>query len=173
MTDSFQRCAIVQILRHPHVIVEWNVFWHVAEMGAGLKGLLENIEPSDRRAARSRRHEAGENPHGRRFACSVWSEESHDFPLADLEIKIADRGLPGVLFCQVFDFDHRNSSMRQLRQRGVVEKFQRAVNETVWNWRGPSLRAIPTTKSTCEPLCALESQSSSAFTEFTLCRPTR
>jgi hypothetical protein len=96
--DPFQRRAIIKVFSHAHVGVERHIFRHVAQMGPRLKRLLKNIEPGNVGSARRRRHEAGQNAHGGRFACPVWSQKSHDFALADFEIKILNRRVAGVTF---------------------------------------------------------------------------
>ena len=106
MRHAFQRRAIIEILGHAHVVIERDVFRHVTEMGAGLERLLENIEAGDGGATGSRRHEAGQNSHRRGLAGAVRAEKAHDFAFADLEIQIFDRGMPGVAFGEIFDFNH-------------------------------------------------------------------
>src|SRR5213078_2841299 len=90
---AFERRAIIEILCNSHVVVERHIFRHVTEMGASLERLLEDVETCDRRTPRSRRHEAGKNPHGCSLAGAIWSEKPHDLALADFEIQILDRRL--------------------------------------------------------------------------------
>src|SRR6266576_4338772 len=98
--------TIVKVFRHSHVVIERDVFGHVAEVRSCLKRLLKNIEPRDGRAARSSWHKAGQNAHRGRFAGAVRSQKSHDFALANFEVQILDRRLTGVTFRQIFDFNH-------------------------------------------------------------------
>src|SRR5207249_6844548 len=75
-------------------------------VGPRLKRLLKNIEPGDASATRGRWHEARQNAHGGRFACTVWAQKSHDFALANFEIQILDRRLAGVTFRQILNLNH-------------------------------------------------------------------
>ena len=106
MRHAFQRCAVIEVFGHPHVVVERDVFRHVTEMRTGLERLLKNVETRDRGAAGRRRHEAGENPHRRAFAGAVRAQKSHDLAFADLEVQVLNGGLAGITFGQIFNFDH-------------------------------------------------------------------
>ena len=106
MRHAFERGAIIEILGHAHVVIERNVFRHVTEMRARLERLLENIEAGDGGAPGSGRHEARQNAHRRALARAVRPEKTHDLALADLEIQILNRGLAGVTFGEIFDFNH-------------------------------------------------------------------
>src|SRR6266566_4008662 len=96
MLHSLEGRAIIEILRDRHV----------AEVRPRLERLLKNVESSDSSAPRSRRHEASENAHGRRFTCAVWPQKSHDLALADLETQILNGRLASVTFCQIFNLNH-------------------------------------------------------------------
>src|SRR5205814_4499761 len=96
MGNAFERGAIIEILRDPHIIIERHVLRHVTQPRPRLKRLFEYIESCDGGAAGSGRHESGQDPHGRRFAGAIRSEKTHDLALADLKIQIPDRGLAGV-----------------------------------------------------------------------------
>ena len=104
--NPFKPRTIVKVFRHSHVVIERDVFGHVAEVRPCLKRLLKDIEPRDGRAARSSWHKAGQNAHRGRFAGAVRSQKSHDFALANFEVQILDRRLTGVTFRQIFDFNH-------------------------------------------------------------------
>ena len=106
MRHFFQRRPVIEVLGHPHVIIERDVFRHVAQMRAGLKRLLENIVTGDRCSPGGGRHEAGENPHRSAFAGTVRPEETHDLALADFEIQIVNRRLTSVAFSEILDLDH-------------------------------------------------------------------
>src|SRR5207248_1004438 len=69
--------------------------------------LLEDVETGDGRAPRGRGHKSGENPHRSRLPGAIGSEKTHDLALAYLEIQSTDRGMAGVTFYEVLDFDHR------------------------------------------------------------------
>src|SRR2546421_7125600 len=96
MRNAFKRCAIIEVLSDPHIIIERNIFRHVTEPRSGLERLLENIEAGDGGAAGSGRHESGQDAHGRCFAGAIWPEKTHDLTLAHLETQVPDRGLTGV-----------------------------------------------------------------------------
>ena len=96
MRHSFERGAVIEVFGDAHVVIERDVFRHVAEMRARLERLLENVEAGDRGAAGSRRHETGENAHRGALARAVRPEKAHDLALADFEIQILDGRLPGV-----------------------------------------------------------------------------
>ena len=106
MRHALERRAIIQVFRHTHVAIERNIFRHIAEVRARLKRLFKNVESGDARAAGSRRHEARQDAHGRGFAGTVRSEESHDFALANLEIQILNGSLTSVTFSQILNLDH-------------------------------------------------------------------
>ena len=106
MRHAFERGAVIQIFRHPHVGIERHVLRHVTEMRPRLERLLEDVEARDRRATGRRRHEARENPHRGALARAVRPEEAHDLAFADLEAQVVNRRVAGVAFSQVLNLDH-------------------------------------------------------------------
>src|SRR5262249_20146666 len=103
---ALERRAIIQVLRHTHVAIKWNIFWHIAEVRARLQRLSKNIESGDARPAGSRRHEPRQDAHGRGFAGAVRPEKTHDFALANLEAQILNGSLTSVPLCQILNLDH-------------------------------------------------------------------
>src|SRR6266571_3510052 len=106
MRYTFERGTIIEVLGHAHVVVEWVIFRHVTEVGARMKRMIEKVEAGERRTARSRRHEAGENAHRRCLTGAVRTEKSHDLAFADLKIQVLNRGLACVTFVEILDFYH-------------------------------------------------------------------
>src|SRR5690606_40164924 len=51
--------------------------------------------------ARRRSLQAGDEPHGRRFAAPGWTEESEELALADFQVHVVDCGHVPVAFRQV------------------------------------------------------------------------
>ena len=106
MRHIFERGAIIEILRHAHVVVERHVLRHVADPAARLQRLLEDVKAGDSRSAGCGGHEPRKNSHRSGFARAIRPEKSHDLALANFEIQILNCRLASVTLRQVFDFDH-------------------------------------------------------------------
>src|SRR4029453_4444836 len=89
-----------------HLGVEGHALRQIADPAPHLQGLAEYVAPGDTGRAARRRHETGENAHGRGFPGSVWSEEAHDLTRRDAERHVADCRDRAVVLSEPFNFDH-------------------------------------------------------------------
>ena len=106
--EALQPRAELQELPHPHVEMDGVVLRHVADPPPHLVRLVEDIETRHPRRAARRRHEAGEDAHGGRFARAVRPEEPDDLPATDRERKSVHGRAARIAFREVADLDHRD-----------------------------------------------------------------
>src|ERR1039458_9778799 len=105
--QAFQPCAKLQVLPHPHVMVQWIVLRHVTDAAPHFIRLLANIQSSHAHGARARRQVAGENPHGRALAGSILAQQSDNLAPPDRERYVRDGGMARVPLGQVSNFYHQ------------------------------------------------------------------
>ena len=96
----------LEILDDAHVRVERRRFRKVAGPALGVNRLVEDVEPGDNGFAVGGRHVAGQNPHRRRLAGAVGSEEPEDFAALDSEADVVDGSHAAVAFGEVLNLDH-------------------------------------------------------------------
>ena len=106
MRYPFECRAIIEVFRHPHIVVERHMLGHVTEVRPRLQRLLKNVEPGNRGATGSWRHKAGQYAHGGGLARTVRPQKTHDLALTNFEIQVLDRRLASVTFGQIFNPNH-------------------------------------------------------------------
>ena len=104
----------VEVRGDRHVAVERDVLGQVADPAPHLERLLEHVEAGHPGGPARGRHEAGEDPHGRRLAGAVRAEEADDLALLHGERHVLDGRNGSVVLGEAIDLDHRSS----LRSRG-------------------------------------------------------
>ena len=91
---------------HGHLGVERRRFRQVPGAPLGLDRLIEDVESGHDHLAFGRRHEAGDDPHGRGLTGAVRAEETEDFAPLDAKGQIVDRGDAAVALRGVLDLYH-------------------------------------------------------------------
>ena len=99
----------LEIFDDAHVGVERRRLRQIAGAAFGLDRLVEDVEPGDDGVAFRGRHVAGQDPHRRRLAGAVRSEEAEDLPALDAKAHVVHRGHPAVAFREVLDLNHGGS----------------------------------------------------------------
>ncbi len=115
VAEALELGAEFQVFPDAHVLVERDVFRHVADFAAGLDGLAEDVEAGDGGGAGGGRQVAGEHPQGGGFARAVGAEEADDFAAGHGKGDAADRFVAGVSFGELRDFDHEYCGCRGWR----------------------------------------------------------
>ena len=103
--DAVDAAEEVDVLFHGQVVVERKFLRHVADVlldGFRLRG---DVQPADRRAARSGLQQAAQHANGGGFARAVRAQESEDFAAADVEIDMIHGDEIAEALHQVVDFD--------------------------------------------------------------------
>src|SRR5207245_11622194 len=101
-----------------HGAVGWEVRGQVADPLAHLARIAEDVVAGHARAPARGRHEAGEDPHGRRFAGAVGPEEADDVARRNAGRHVADGGERAVILGELLDFDHTEINNRGLYTLG-------------------------------------------------------
>ncbi len=97
----------IEVLHHRQVGVETESLAHVADLGLDRFGLADDIVTGNRCLARIGVHDRGQQPHGRRLARAVGTNETEDFTFFDLQGKTVKSGNAVKLFCKTLSDDHR------------------------------------------------------------------
>ncbi len=96
----------IEELARRHFAVARRAFGQIAEYALGRERLVHHIVAADAGAAGSRREEAGDHFHRRRFAGAVRAEEAEHLPGFHLEGDAVDGGEVAVALGQLPGFDH-------------------------------------------------------------------
>src|SRR5207249_12340656 len=96
MWHPFERRAVIEVFRHPHIGVERYMFRHITEVRPCRERLLKNIEAGNSGATGSWPHEARQYAHGGRLASAVRPQKTHDSACTDFALQILARGLARV-----------------------------------------------------------------------------
>ena len=89
------------------VRIEHDVLGQVADPFADGERVLLDVEAVDRHAAFARRKEPGEDPHDRRLAGAVGSEESHDLPARTEKLTPSTAAWSPEILDETLNLDHR------------------------------------------------------------------
>ncbi len=82
---------MIQVLAHRHLGVQRRGLWKIADVAPHFQRVLQNVEVGNARSAGGGRHEAGEHPHGGRFAGAVGAEKTEDFTLLHAKRDVVNR----------------------------------------------------------------------------------
>jgi len=104
--EALELGAEFQVFADAHVLVERDVFRHVADFPACFDGLAEDVVVGDGGGAGGGRQVAGEHPQGGGFARTVRAEEADDFAARHGKADAADRFVAGVSLGKLIHFDH-------------------------------------------------------------------
>ncbi len=104
-TESFDAGHELQVIEDRHLGIKRRCFRQIADPALDVERRLEDVETRYRRRAFCGWYEACEDSHGGGFACSVWSQESQDLPLANLEAHVVDGLNPSKRLRNAFDFN--------------------------------------------------------------------
>src|SRR5262249_17197209 len=119
-----------------HVTVERHVLGEVADPTADLQRLLEHVVTRDPGCPARRRHEAGEDPHGRRLAGAVRTQEADDLSLLDREGHVLDGRDRPVALGEAINLNHGSSLRSCGRGRPAIHREIRALGPTPWRATG-------------------------------------
>ena len=95
-----------EVGRDRHVQVEGDDLGQIADRPLDGVGLVEDVEPGDRRPARRGRQVAGQDAHRRRLAGRVRAEQAPDAARLDLEGQVADGDELPISLGEPLNFDH-------------------------------------------------------------------
>ena len=106
---AFQLRHEVEIFPDGHVGIEGRRFRQVAGAPLRFNRLVEDVEAGDNGLALGGRHVAGEDPHRRRLAGAVLSQEPENFAAFDAEGEVVDGRDAAVAFREVLNLNQRSS----------------------------------------------------------------
>src|SRR5262249_51253187 len=98
-----QYAGVANILGNAQIGVESKALGEIAALCTH----FARRHSEDVRDSGTRFHHAGQNLESRRFSCSVWSDQSKDFALANLKCDSADCFHEPILFVKILDMDGR------------------------------------------------------------------
>src|SRR5207247_1494878 len=105
-----------QVLEDTHIGVQRRCFRQIAGAALGFDRLLEHVEACDNRLSLGGRHEAGQNPHGRRLSSPIRAEKAENFAAFDAEADVLNGRDSTEAFGEVLNLNHWSTSFGYARR---------------------------------------------------------